>query len=158
MHDLHLDPLCQQVARDPKTVAAGLVDQRHPPHCPPRGARLGHPPLDGLQQSRHIARLQPPPRPPRHSRNHRPDLPRLAAQFECDNQRAIMIKGGPGVVRIELLWHRIAPVYRSWTTDKISNAAAAHPHSISTWPSTPWVGRNEDVDTRIKSAQDEFQL
>src|SRR5437588_316179 len=69
-----------------------------------------------------------------------------------------MIKSGPGVVRIELLWHRIAPVYRSWTTDKISNAAAAHPHSISTWPSTPWVGRNEDVDTRIKSAQDEFQL
>src|SRR5205085_7400128 len=97
-----------------------------------------------------------------------PDLPRLAAQFECDNQRAIMIKGGPGVVRIELLWHRIAPVYRSWTTDKISNAAAAHPHSISTpgpsahgldpWASTPWGGRTKDVDARIKSAQDDLRF
>jgi hypothetical protein len=42
-----------------------------------------------------------------------------------------VIEGGHGVVRVELLRHRIAPVYRSWTTEKISNAAAVHPHSIS---------------------------
>src|ERR1700755_1904006 len=69
-----------------------------------------------------------------------------------------MIKGGHGVVPIELLWHRIAPVYRSWTTDKIPNAAAAHPHSILIRPfACPRLSRGQgSVDHQVKPGDEDL--
>jgi hypothetical protein len=129
MHDLDLDPLRQQVTRNPETVSARLVAQHHALHRPARGGRLRLPQSNRPQQASQIARGKPPARSSGDPGNHRPDLPRLAAQFQRHHQRGIMVKGDRGAGRFELLWHRINPVW-SWTTDKILNAAAVLPHSI----------------------------
>src|SRR3546814_2331829 len=41
-----------------------------------------------------------------------------------------MIKGGRGVVRIEMLRHRIAPLMVLDNPERIPDVAVAHPHSI----------------------------
>src|SRR3546814_17668380 len=81
------------------------------------------------QQTRHVPRIEPPPGTPRNTRHDRADLPRLAAQFHRNHQCAIMIKGGRGVVRIEMLRHRIAPLLVLDNPERIPDVAVAPPHT-----------------------------
>src|SRR3546814_6596436 len=67
-----------------------------------------------------------------------------------------MIKGGRGVVRIEMLRHRIAPLMVLDNPERIPDVAVAHPHSIlspgpigasnEVWPETPSHFRQPPVE------------
>src|SRR3546814_7533893 len=148
---MHPDAPRLQSARDPEAVAARLVGQHHAIDRPARSASFRLPPLQRAQQTRHVPRIEPPPGTPRNTRHDRADLPRLAAQFHRNHQRAIMIKGGRGVVRIEMLRHRIAPFSRSWTTERIPDVAVAHPHSILTLRDSHISLRSEEHTSELQS-------
>jgi hypothetical protein len=71
----------------------------------------------------------------RHAGNHRPQLPRLAAQFQRHDQRAIVVEGSRGAVRIEKFGHRIAPAHEQpqdiKSRDRPIESRPAHPGPTS---------------------------
>src|SRR5208337_3402022 len=73
--------------------------------------------------------------------------PRFAAQFQRHGQRAIGVVGGWDVRGGGRVCHRIAPVFRCWRTEGLSDVLAANPHSILTRPS---MRQGAAIDGRVK--------
>src|SRR5271167_4517963 len=121
---MRLDPSATQFARDPEPVASRLVSHNYPRDRLASPDRLRLPAIHHTHDFVHVTRLHARLRTPRDAGNHRSQLPGLAAQFHRHHQRAIVIEGGRGAVRIEIFSHRIAP-FHEVCNHRISNPAAA---------------------------------
>src|SRR5277367_4612176 len=136
LHDMRLDPSATQLARDPEPVASRLVSHNYPRDRLASPDRLRLPAIHHTHDFVHVTRLHARLRTPRDAGNHRSQLPGLAAQFHRHHQRAIVIEGGRGAVRIEKFSHRIAP-FHEVCNHRISNPAAAPIESRPGHPRRP---------------------
>ena len=105
MHDVDFDAMRPQSPRDPEAVEARLVSHDHTPDLAIGLARLFLPPLDRLEHGVDVPGRERAQRTTRHARHAPAHLPRLAAQFQNDHQRASLVEGGRGSARIESFAH-----------------------------------------------------
>ena len=101
LHHMRLDPSATQLARDPEPVPPRLVSHNYARDRLASPDRLRLPAIHHTHDFVHVTRLHARLRPPRDAGNHRSQLPGLPAQFHRHHQRAIVIEGGRGAVRIE---------------------------------------------------------
>ena len=104
MDDMTFDAARPQPAGQPEAVAPGLVSNTNPRDRAARRRRFIAPPIKQPKQpggiwGQLLHRL------PLHPRNHTPDQPTRAAQFDYRNQRAILIEGDEGPAEVVKLRH-----------------------------------------------------